>query len=266
MNDQKTLQFVESRIQELSEHLKSITKELSSLTDFLMAIKNDVSPNAEIINTEPVIHPQIISNPTTNVPVTPKQPVFRGQTSDVHPIDFMCELEEFITAFAATSEQQINLAISCLQGEARTLVRAFRYKINTFADFNELFLEHFWGIERQRKVRLKLENGAYEAKKGVSHMADYFLRWLAMIQTLRVVPSTPVFLAEISRHYPVAVQSSLRLLGDGTVETALLVLKQEDELLNDSKPRVKKRRRDQHECWRRSPRMQPPDSFNIASS
>jgi sulfite reductase alpha subunit-like flavoprotein len=247
MNDQKTIKFAESRIKELSEHLISLTKEVTSLSEFLTAIKNESATTIEI---ESTTNSSVTENKTTNVPVTPKQPFFRGQSSDVHPTDFMRELEEFVSFFGATPEQQINLAISCLQGEARTFARAFRYKFNTFGEFKFSFLEQFWGIHRQRKVRHKLENGAYEAKKGNSHMADYFLRWVAMIRTFHVVPSTTTFLNEISRHFPIEVQNSLRAYGDGTIETALLILEEEDELLNRQKSRMTKRPRKQHECWR----------------
>jgi hypothetical protein len=46
------------------------------------------------------------------------------------------------------------------------------------------------------------------------------------------------------------VQNSLRAYGDGTIETALLILEEEDELLNQQKPRMTKRPRKQYECWR----------------
>jgi sulfite reductase alpha subunit-like flavoprotein len=263
MNDHKMVHYVESRIKELNEHLLSLTKEVNSLSTFLQSLKNEVAAPNDDQSTTLLTATASTNNVKT---VTPQQPFFRGRSSDVHPMDFIRELEEFVVFYGATAEQQINLAISCLQDEARTFARAFRYKFNTFAEFKTSFLDQFWGTSRQRKVRKKLESGIYESKKGKSHMADYFLRWFAIIRTLRVVPSTTTFLDEISRHFPVITQDSLRKYGDGSVETALLILEEEDELANQLIPKSTKQRRNQPDCWLKTVKLPWRQSTRTATA
>jgi hypothetical protein len=73
-------------------------------------------------------------------------------------------------------------------------------------------------------------------------MKAYFLRWLAKVKNLKVVPSDRVFLLEISRHFPETVQHSLQNFGDGTIASALRTLDEEDDIVNET---LKDQSRDQ---------------------
>jgi hypothetical protein len=176
------------------------------------------------------------------------KPMFCGKSSDAHPMDFLHELDDYIQQMGGTENQKLNRVLTCLQGEPRVFARAFKYKYSTFADFKKLFRNRYWALEKQREVCEKLQKCSYKSSRGSSHMAEYFLRWLAKSNYLDVSPSKQSFLRQIAYHFPPHVQQSLRRFGDGTLEAALIILEEEDKLENDNYQ--SRRRPNSNPSWR----------------
>jgi hypothetical protein len=208
--------------------------------------------------------------PSTDTLLPPPviKPRFSASTSDVHPVDFIQQLEDYLAMFQGDEQQKLKIVMTCLAGDARVFARAFWDSFSTFDEFKVVFLEHFWGLEKQRSLRQRLTNGVYHMNREVSHMKSYFLRWLAKVKNLKVIPTDRVFLLEITQHFPATVQRSLKELGDGTIASALRVLDEEDDLVNkqlkeqqtmdqpDEETPNLKRRRDSVTCsWRSSKKM-----------
>lgn len=199
--------------------------------------------NRSNISPDPVQPPLLNHQPQQNAeelqqsrrPLPPlDKPTFTGNKSvDSNPLEFLRELEEYVFSFGGTHTQRLNLALSCLQGEARLFARAFRDQFETFEDFKILFHNHYWNHDVQRKVREELFKGVYK-RRHRSNMAEHFLRVWTKIQKISVRPTERAFLNEIGHHFPRPIQHALRSLGDGTIWTAYQILLEEDRFENDT--------------------------------
>jgi hypothetical protein len=174
---------------------------------------------------------QTVTARTMQPPVN--KPTFSANSTDINPLEFLRELEDYVTSFGGSAQQQLNLVMSCLQGEARVFAKAFRFEYNDFDEFKAIFRENYWNGETQREIREDLFRGSYKPRNGRSNMAEYFLRMLAKIQSIDIQPSPKEFLIEIGRHFPRTTQHALRSMGDGTIKTAHQILNEEDRIEND---------------------------------
>jgi hypothetical protein len=161
------------------------------------------------------------------------KPSFSGKSTDIHPLQFLRDLDDYVSYYGGTPRQQLNLVMSCLKGEAKTFARAFHYRYKNFTEFKAIFKTFYWSVEKQRKVRESLFRGTYSSRNARSNMTEYFLRTLAKIQLLDEPPSVEQFLEEIRLHFSRVIRYALRSRGDGTIWTALQILVEEDRFLND---------------------------------
>jgi hypothetical protein len=244
--DLELFDILSDRITKLNESLQKVVQETCFLVKCVSSLQvKNKTDNAKPIDSVNIGAPDLhddtnstsVSNPipstTSLLPPPIIKPRFSASTSDVHPVDFIQQLDDYLAMFQGDEQQKLKIVMTCLAGDARVFARAFRDSFSTFDEFKAVFLEHFWGLDKQRSLRQRLTNGVYQMTRGVSHMKTYFLRWLAKVKNLKVVPTDRVFLLEITQHFPETVQRALKSFGDGTITSALRVLDEEDHLVNE---------------------------------
>ena len=80
--------------------------------------------------------------------------------------------------------------------------------IESYEEFRDLFLGHYWEQSRQSEIRYQIMNGKYDSKRNGT-MAEYFI---VMGQQARFLdPVVPIgeFIGLMANHYPLDVRSAI---------------------------------------------------------
>lgn len=137
------------------------------------------------------------------------RPTHRGNTLDIardvtfngidsYPMEFLKELREIKEEYY--SNEDIKWVSKHLIDEAKIWYRIIQGKINNFNEFEENFIEKYWGQHTQEGIRDKLEFGRYRTN-GKLNMIQYLER--NILQCRQLVPplSDRHLIRKLASHY-----------------------------------------------------------------
>ncbi|CAH0392374.1 unnamed protein product [Bemisia tabaci] len=111
-------------------------------------------------------------------------PKYSGKDDDVvNPKEFIQEIDNFFMEAAASEITKLSNVYRLLLGDARVWFSAYSSEFKDYQDFKDKFLKHFWGEERQSKVRSSL-CVPYQYKPEMGSMTAYFLKRLHVARRL----------------------------------------------------------------------------------
>nr|XP_029715247.1 uncharacterized protein LOC115258914 [Aedes albopictus] len=153
------------------------------------------------------------------------------------------------------------MALSCLEGEARTWSRGFGYLLANYGKFQQYFREQYWGQRAQRLVRDELMHGAYDFRSGLK-MTEYFLTLVTKARYLDQAPPERDLVIQLSKHFPRNVSYLLHTCVD--IASAHSLLQTEDQY---SGGRSVMQNRPLQNTWRnRSDEQSNSPRYNSAAS
>lgn len=226
---------------------------LAEIKDRLTAIEtNNVAPSGGVstrsglcANVEAPVGTtasrSVLSTPPLAYAVAPtllerrELPRFEGLPKH-HPVVFLRELERFFEMVGVKEAFQLDYALDALQGKISTWGDAFRYSFGDYPTFKAMFLEEFWGEERQRDIRVALYGETYRSNCDLE-MADYFLRLVAKARHLTPPMRDDEIISLSIRHFPMAVERTLLAAGHDSVDMVLKLLRRLDEAERRRGPR-----------------------------
>jgi hypothetical protein len=170
--DLELFEILSDRITKLNESLQKVVQEACLLAKCVSSLnfKNKPDNEKRIVRIDSVntgapnlqhdTQPRAVSTPTPSTTSLSPPPIikprFSASTSEVHPVDFIQQLEDYLAMFQGDEQEKLKIVMTCLAGD------------DMFDEFKAVFLEHFWGLDKQRSLRQRLTNGVYQMTRGVT--------------------------------------------------------------------------------------------------
>lgn len=133
-----------------------------------------------------------------------KPPRF-ADTAELHPVDFVAQLEDYFCNMRVPGDRQAKLAVKCLDGTAKTWGTVLANRFADFSVFKTKFLARFWGEDRQRKIKYEIFSDQF--KEG--NMTQYFLDIVAKGTYLKPPMEEGELVRAVIRHFPPHIERSL---------------------------------------------------------
>jgi len=124
---------------------------------------------------------------------------YSGSASD-NPIQFLNEIRDYFNMHNINSSFKLGIAVSCLQGMAKTWWRCLNTKINTYEQFEKSFKDQFWGRKEQDRILNKLVTGKFYIG-GTMNRWEYALNLYELAQELKVKLTDDQIIQYLVRHY-----------------------------------------------------------------
>ncbi|KAI5638846.1 hypothetical protein NE865_08548 [Phthorimaea operculella] len=141
-------------------------------------------------------HRQIIYNIRN---INMERPKFEGLTGS-HPVTFLEELEAYLRKSVKEGQNEVELILECLQGDARDFARVYCKRWKNLNDFKRDFLSTYWGDKEQNELRRKIVYGTWDRQYSPS-MLNYFLRITGKAQMLTHQIPENQMVSDIIRHF-----------------------------------------------------------------
>lgn len=172
----------------------------------------------------PVIQQPVVNRGT--VANSFAKPRFNGSLEECHPVEFLRELQSYCHNLGLPPAERLQIALSCLESEAKTWARGFGYLLVDYERFQQHFLEQYWGQRAQRIVRDELMHGTYDYRGG-QKMTDYFLTLVAKARYLENAPPERDLVLLLCRHFPRNISYVMHTCVD--IASAYSMLQTEDQ-------------------------------------
>ena len=125
-----------------------------------------------------------------------KEITFDGE--DSFPMEFLKELKELQeTYYPAENTRWLNRHLT---GEVAIWWCTVRGQVNTFQEFEEIFVEKYWGATQQERIRDQLEYGRFNQNGSLS-MIQYMERFVLQCRQLIPILSDRHLIKKLARHY-----------------------------------------------------------------
>lgn len=118
--------------------------------------------------------------------------------NECYPMEFLKELKEIRQLYYP--EGEIRWIARYLSEEAMTWFRIIKYEINCFSEFEDLFIEKYWGAHVQENVRDRLEYGKYRPNGGLTAV-QYMQKHILQCRQLMPPISDHHLIKKLARHY-----------------------------------------------------------------
>lgn len=171
----------------------------------------------------------IADSRSTNATQFRDLPVFDGTLNDIHPKDFLRELDLYFSSHNATDRVMINDAGKLLRGSAATWFRVYRNTFFNYDTFVARFLDQFWGIRIQNSIRLSLPS-LNERPPDHGNLEFYFLRKVCFMQYLDDPIPPPLIIDSLVNHFPYDVKSAIIQSKAETIEDVQGILRGFDHI------------------------------------
>jgi hypothetical protein len=132
-------------------------------------------------------------------------------------------------------------------------------QLRTFSDFRRIFLDRFWGLQCQAKVRLQIYQDKHDPRKTVSY-CDHLMKYAVKAKYLEPQMSSFEFLNALKEHYNVGVRKAWIVAKPQTLQDAAAFLsdvagiEESQEPMDRERPAYRGQRDDYHR-----PRSDPRD-------
>lgn len=156
-----------------------------------------------------------------------KRPHF-DDVGDTHPMDFLENIQYYISELKMAEEKQLPFIISCLEGVPLMWARCFRSEFKDVETFYVAFEQEFWGPDRQKAVLYDMKLGKYDDRNPRTSMSEYFLHKVSNYRHLTPPPSDLEIVYSLAAHFPTAVELELRLAPKPTLREAYHVLRRRE--------------------------------------
>ncbi|KAI5651447.1 hypothetical protein NE865_00691 [Phthorimaea operculella] len=187
---------------------------------------------SELKNGENVDYKQVIYN-IRNISI--ERPKFEGVGAS-HPVTFMEELETYLKKSVKEGQNEIDLILECLKGDARDWARIYCKRWVGLNDFKKDFFSTYWGEKEQNELRRNIVYGSWNRQSEPS-MLNYFLRIIGKAQMLSHQIPENQLVSDVIRHYPKHIQQVWFTLQKQSVIEAAEFLRSMDEI-NKQEPHV----------------------------
>ncbi|CAH0388255.1 unnamed protein product [Bemisia tabaci] len=157
-------------------------------------------------------------------------PKYSGKDDDVvNPKEFIQEIDNFFMEADASEISKLSNVSRQLLGDARVWFSAYSSEFKDYQDFKDKFLKHFWGEERQSKVRSSLcVPNQYKPEMG--SMTAYFLKRLHVARRLDERIPERSLIRDIVGHFNDEVKWAVTHCNATSVDTVIEKLQALDAL------------------------------------
>ena len=140
---------------------------------------------------------------------------------DSFPMEFLKELKEIQETYYPS--ENTRWLSRHLTGEAAIWWRIVRGQVNTFQEFEEIFVEKYWGDTQQERIRDQLEYGRFNPNGSLS-MIQYMERFVLQCRQLIPILSDRHLIKKLARHYNREIQIAVITRGITTINSFELLL------------------------------------------
>ncbi|PNF42060.1 hypothetical protein B7P43_G10991 [Cryptotermes secundus] len=191
-------------------------------------------------------------------PVELTLPIFENKP-DQNAQAHLNSLGEYIQIKKIPPPLQLAVARQSLKGiSVMTWADANWDQIKTFEGFRRAFLDKFWSLSGQARVRLRIYQDRYDPR-GAANYCDHLMKYAVKAKYLEPPMSNLEFLNALKEHYPLGVKKAWVVAKPQTLQEAAALLSDVADLENDQvdfEPRGQVRHNQQSNprSFRRDPR------------
>lgn len=179
-----------------------IYKKISQLEEKI----NIVNSETESVAVQPMISPNQDNSKLCYVNVAQsinvEKPKFPGK--NIHPVTFIEDLTSWLKK-TPIKDNEIELIIECLEGEARDWARIYTDRWSGLEDFKRDFFATYWGEAEQNELRRKIVCNTWNKEKKPT-MLGHFIALTAQAKMLSYPIPEKQLIEDIMRHFPKEVQ------------------------------------------------------------
>lgn len=195
---------VESALQKLALgmlQLQEVVTDLASRSNNVNTVADVVASNSNCLNTEVYVDKSYLSNWRELGGST----LYFNPNAKLHPKAFINKIKKIFHEAGVPQKSQVGLAIGCLRGNASDWGVIKEASFETFQDFEQAFLNRFWGVEKQRDLFMDLNYGQFKT----GNMADYFLHLAGQAAYLSEPIPEVKLISMLTKHFPGDVQRGI---------------------------------------------------------
>jgi len=156
------------------------------------------------------------------------RPVFYGNNKDIHPIDFLDRLEEYLVVKKiVNTDEKLIIAGDCLKTAASNWFTTIRFKIDNYQGFRYTFKDEYWSREIQMQTWSQCLNIRQVQQE--TNYREHFSYWATKLRHLEVPKLAEAeIVRNIAGHYPRYLRAILISLPECTILNAMRILGTED--------------------------------------
>nr|CAI5868790.1 unnamed protein product [Callosobruchus analis] len=122
---------------------------------------------------------------------------------------FVRRVEKIFQEASVPEQRKIGLALTCLRGSAADWASIKEASFTSYSIFREMFINRFWGVDRQRDLFLHLSYGKFES----GSRAEYFLNLVNQASFLSEPIPEQKLIKMLAKHFPPDIQRGMMILG-----------------------------------------------------
>lgn len=153
-------------------------------------------------------------------------PKFNGYEK---PGRFLRQLEQYIRAARVQKSDFAYVINSCLTGIANDWWQIISLPVDTYQEFEPIFLKRFWNEEQQYDLRRKLEFGFYNSRRSNS-MCAYAMRLIGESRDLKPIIPDREIIKKLARHFSEDIKTSIICRGLNNIDDFLNLLQSLDRI------------------------------------
>ncbi|XP_043270477.1 probable cyclin-dependent serine/threonine-protein kinase DDB_G0292550 [Venturia canescens] len=146
-----------------------------------------------------------------------KPPTYDGSEKK-RPMKFIKEFRRYCEVTNPTVTEMKYLLGQCLEKAAKEWWVLIEDRVEDFDEVEKKFVERFWSMDVQRKVRKDLEFGHYSDKDNKISKVEYTIHIFGAAKDLIPPPSDEDIIASLSQHYTDEIQATIISRGFKTLE------------------------------------------------
>nr|CAH7765636.1 unnamed protein product [Callosobruchus chinensis] len=127
----------------------------------------------------------------------------------MHPMAFLRLIEKIFQETGVPEQRKIGLAITCLRGSATDWASIKEKSFTSYGIFREMFINRFWGVDKQRDLFLHLNYGKFES----GSRAEYFLNLVNQASFLSESIPEEKLIKMLAKHFSPDIQRGMMILG-----------------------------------------------------
>lgn len=160
------------------------------------------------------------------LPTLLDKPSFAGELSE-NPVQFIQKFNRYYEQLKGLPVNKLNLVVRCLREKAEEWAMLQENAWESFEQFEESFLEFFWGRSRQQQLRELLQNFRYEPGRSCS-MTEYFVKQMGKLRTLDTFRTLESQIEQMMQQFPSTVYSAWVSHSDKTMQGTIKFLKNQE--------------------------------------
>ena len=149
-------------------------------------------------------------------------PIFENEDSD-DPKAFIGELQEYLAVKRIPEEYKMTIVRKCFKGNAANWLDLSMGNSNDFGTFINLFLNRYWGANRQGSIRLELSNGKFNPRIDKS-MVNYFMKVARKSKMLDPPINEKDLINMVTTHFPETIQNYIIIAKPSSVAAMIDLL------------------------------------------